>query len=138
MTYCKVGDLAIVVHDDALQENLGLIVRVISSAGMKNWYPYSKRLKRWHKRAKPLFSWHVESLSSRGICYSDRDDCLFYCHSGEIPDVDLRPLASLDEADEVLREAANPMQGAVDLYEKALMDSIKAARARYETCHRLG
>ena len=58
MTYCKVGDLAIVVYDELLQENLGLIVKIVSSAGLRRWYPYSKRLNRRHKRPKIFFSWN--------------------------------------------------------------------------------
>jgi len=105
MIYCKVGDLAIIVNDDLLQENLGVIVRIISSAGLKGWYPYSKRLKRWSKRSKTLFTWNVVALSSLGICYnSTEDDSLYYLLSGRWPDADLRPLTALEEADAVTRQ----------------------------------
>jgi len=95
MANCKVGDLAIIVRDDGLQENLGITVQIVGQAGYIRWYPYSIRLKRNYKRSRCMYSWSVVALSSRGICYRNCLGELNYYQEGEIPDSYLMPLPKL-------------------------------------------
>lgn len=94
MANCKVGDLAIVVKDDGLQENLGITVQIVGHRGYVWCYPYSKHLKRNYKRSRRLYSWDVIALSSVGICYNT-DETLHYCREGWFPDAYLQPLPKL-------------------------------------------
>jgi hypothetical protein len=101
MANCKVGDLAIIVKDDGLQENLGITVQIIGLAGYLGWYPYSQRLKRSYKRPRRLYSWKVVALSSKGICYRNSEDELFFSKVGNLPDVCLQRLPKLPAENEV-------------------------------------
>jgi hypothetical protein len=103
MANCKVGDLAIIVIDEGLQENLGITVQIVGYAGYVNWYPYSKRLKRNYKRSRRLYSWNVVALSSTGICYSANGN-LRYCREGWFPDAYLQRLPKLPAEKEVFSE----------------------------------
>jgi len=104
MTHFKVGDLAIIVKDDGLQENLGITVQIVGQAGYIAWYPYSRRLKRSYKRPRRLYSWSVVALSSRGICYRNSKDELFFSHAGEVPDSCLQRLPKIPVSNEVFAE----------------------------------
>lgn len=104
MANCKVGDLAIIVIDEALQENLGITVQIVGHAGYVNWYPYSKRLKRSCKRPRRLYSWNVVALSSKGICYRNYYGDLYYRVEGSIPDAYLQRLPKLPADNEVFTE----------------------------------
>ena len=104
MANCKVGDLAIIVKDDGLQENLGITVQIIGLAGYVGWYPYSQRLKRSYKRPRRLYSWKVVALSSRGICYRNCEDELFFSQVGNLPDACLQRLPKLPAENEVFSE----------------------------------
>lgn len=104
MTHFKVGDLAIIVKDDGLQENLGITVQIVDRVGYITWYPYSLRLKRSYKRPRRLYSWSVVALSSRGICYRDSNDELFFAHAGEVPDSCLQRLPKIPVSTELLAE----------------------------------
>lgn len=103
MANCKVGDLAIIIRDDGLQENLGITVQIVGHAGYVWLYPYSKRLKRNYKRSRRLFSWNVVALSSTGICYSTNGS-LRYCHEGWFPDAYLQRLPKLPVEREVFSD----------------------------------
>ena len=103
MANCKVGDLAIIVIDEGLQENLGITVQIVGLAGYVNWYPYSKRLKRSCKRPRRLYSWNVVALSSVGICYSSNGE-LEFCREGWFPDAYLQRLPKLPAEKEVFSE----------------------------------
>jgi hypothetical protein len=103
MANCKVGDLAIIVIDEGLQENLGITVQIVGYAGYVNWYPYSKRLKRSCKRPRRLYSWNVVALSSTGICYSTNGK-LRFCSEGWFPDAYLQRLPKLPAEKEVFSE----------------------------------
>ena len=85
MANCKVGDLAIIVRDDGLQENLGITVQIVGIEGYVWLYPYSKRLKRNYKRSRRLYSWNVVALSNTGICYSSHGE-LEFRREGWFPD----------------------------------------------------
>ena len=104
MANCKVGDLAIIVKDDGLQENLGITVQILGHRGYVWCYPYSKRLKRNYKRSRRLYSWNVVALSSTGICYSS-DGELEFRREGWFPDAYLQRLPKLPEEKEVFTEA---------------------------------
>ena len=104
MANCKVGDLAIIVKDDGLQENLGITVQIIGLAGYVGWYPYSQRLKRSYKRPRRLYSWKVVALSSKGICYRNCKDELFFSQVGNLPDSCLQRLPKLPADNEVFSE----------------------------------
>jgi hypothetical protein len=104
MANCKVGDLAIIVIDEALQENLGITVQIVGLAGYIAWYPYSKRLKRSCKRPRRLYSWNVVALSSKGICYRNYYGDLYYRGEGDIPDAYLQRLPKLPAEKEVFSE----------------------------------
>ena len=104
MANCKVGDLAIIVKDDGLQENLGITVQILGLAGYVGWYPYSHRLKRSYKRPRRLYSWKVVALSSRGICYRNGEDELFFSKVGKVPDACLQRLPKLPADNEVFSE----------------------------------
>ena len=104
MANCKVGDLAIIVKDDGLQENLGITVQIIGLAGYVGWYPYSHRLKRSYKRPRRLYSWKVVALSSKGICYRNGEDELFFSQVGNLPDACLQRLPKLPADNEVFSE----------------------------------
>ena len=104
MANCKVGDLAIIVKDDGLQESLGITVQIIGLAGYVGWYPYSHRLKRSYKRPRRLYSWKVVALSSKGICYRNGEDELFFSQVGNLPDACLQQLPKLPADNEVFSE----------------------------------
>ena len=103
MANCKVGDLAIIVRDDGLQENLGITVQILGHRGYVWLYPYSKRLKRNYKRSRRLYSWNVVALSSVGICYSSNGE-LEFCREGWFPDAYLQRLPKLPAENEVCSE----------------------------------
>ena len=103
MANCKVGDLAIIVRDDGLQENLGITVQIVGYAGYVWLYPYSKLLKRNYKRSRRLYSWNVIALSSVGICYSSNGE-LEFCFEGWFPDAYLQRLPKLPAEIEVFSE----------------------------------
>ena len=104
MANCKVGDLAIIVKDDGLQENLGMTVQIVGCLGYRDWYPYSERLKRPYKRPRRLYSWSVVALSSTGICYRDQYGDLYYRQEGDFPDAYLQRLPKLPADKEVFSE----------------------------------
>ena len=103
MANCKVGDLAIIVRDDGLQENLGITVQILGHRGYVWCFPYSKRLKRNYKRSRRLYSWNVVALSSVGICYSSNGE-LEFCREGWFPDAYLQRLPKLPAEKEVFAE----------------------------------
>lgn len=103
MANCKVGDLAIIVRDDGLQENLGITVQILGHRGYVWCYPYSKRLKRNYKRSRRLYSWNVVALSNVGICYSSNGN-LEFCRQGWFPDAYLQRLPKLPAEKEEFSE----------------------------------
>ena len=104
MANCKVGDLAIIVKDEGLQENLGITVQIVGCAGYVGWYPYSQRLKRSYKRPRRLYSWNVVALSNKGICYRNYYGDLYYLVEGRLPDAYLQRLPKLPVDKEVFSE----------------------------------
>ena len=97
-------DLAIIVINEGLPENLGITVQIVGCAGYVNWYPYSKRLKRSCKRPRHLYSWNVAALSSKGICYHNHYDDLSYRGEGKVPDFYLQRLPKLPADKELFSE----------------------------------
>jgi hypothetical protein len=87
-------DLAIVVKDDGDQFNLGIVVRIISSAGPQNWFPWDSVTMSWSCRSRSIKTWNVEALSGRGLSYHSQD-CfgdLIVLRFGPIPDTYLQRL----------------------------------------------
>jgi len=123
MANCKVGDLAIIVRDDGLKENLGLTVQIVGHAGYVWCFPYSKRLKRNYKRSRRLYSWNVVALSSTGICYSTNGK-LRFCSEGWFPDAYLQRLPKLPADEEVFSEEEIKANNGVN---------CEAKRSDYET-----
>lgn len=78
---CAVGDLAITVNCN-LPENLGNIVRVISSFGYEEWEGFSE----------PLFTWNVEVATEGGRLFYRVEDGIAGFDAGPVPDKYLRRL----------------------------------------------
>ena len=78
---CAVGDLAITVKSN-LPENLGNIVRIISSKGFQQW-PRHEEL---------LYTWNVEVATENGLLHYRYEQELCTTKSGPVPDSYLRRL----------------------------------------------
>ena len=78
---CAVGDLAITVNCK-IPENLGNIVRIISSGGFQEWQGYSE----------PLYTWNVEVATEGGALFYEVEDGIEAYTSGPAPDIYLRRL----------------------------------------------
>ena len=78
---CAVGDLAITVNCK-IPENLGNIVRIISSGGFQEWQGYSE----------PLYTWNVEVATEGGALFYEGEDGIESYTSGPAPDIYLRRL----------------------------------------------
>lgn len=78
---CAVGDLAITVNCK-IPENLGNIVRIISSGGFQEWQGYSEL----------LYTWNVEVATEGGALFYEVEDGIETYTSGPAPDIYLRRL----------------------------------------------
>ena len=78
---CAVGDLAITVNCK-IPENLGNIVRIISSGGFQEWQGYSEL----------LYTWNVEVATEGGALFYEVEDGIEAYTSGPAPDIYLRRL----------------------------------------------
>jgi len=78
---CAIGDLAITVNCQ-IPENLGNIVRIISSGGFQEWNGFSE----------PLYTWNVEVATEGGVLFYEAEDGLEAFTAGPAPDVYLRRL----------------------------------------------
>ena len=78
---CAVGDLAITVNCK-IPENLGNIVRIISSGGFQEWQGYSEL----------LYTWNVEVATEGGALFYEVEDGIEAYISGPAPDIYLRRL----------------------------------------------
>ena len=78
---CAVGDLAITVNCK-IPENLGNIVRIISSGGFQEWQGYSE----------VLYTWNVEVATEGGALFYEVEDGIEAYTSGPAPDIYLRRL----------------------------------------------
>ena len=78
---CSVGDLAITVNCK-IPENLGNIVRIISSGGFQEWQGYSEL----------LYTWNVEVATEGGALFYEVEDGIEAYTSGPAPDIYLRRL----------------------------------------------
>ena len=76
---CSVGDLAITVNCK-LPENLGKIVRIVSSGGFQEWQGHSE----------PLYTWNVEVATEGGALFYECDAGIRSFTSGPAPDIYLR------------------------------------------------
>ena len=78
---CAVGDLAITVNCK-IPENLGNIVRIVSSGGFQEWQGYSEL----------LYTWNVEVATEGGALFYEVEDGIEAYTSGPAPDIYLRRL----------------------------------------------
>ena len=78
---CAVGDLAITVNCK-IPQNLGNIVRIISSGGFQEWQGYSEL----------LYTWNVEVATEGGALFYEVEDGIEAYTSGPAPDIYLRRL----------------------------------------------
>ena len=78
---CAVGDLAITVNCK-IPENLGNIVRIISSGGFQEWQGYSEL----------LYTWNVEVATEGGALFYEVEEGIEAYTSGPAPDIYLRRL----------------------------------------------
>jgi len=78
---CSVGDLAITVNCK-IPENLGNIVRIVSSGGFQEWQGYSEL----------LYTWNVEVATEGGALFYEVEDGIEAYTSGPAPDIYLRRL----------------------------------------------
>ena len=78
---CSVGDLAITVNCK-IPENLGNIVRIISSGGFQEWQGYGEL----------LYTWNVEVATEGGALFYEVEDGIETYTSGPAPDIYLRRL----------------------------------------------
>jgi hypothetical protein len=78
---CSVGDLAITVNCK-LPQNLGNIVRVISSAGFDEWQGFDEL----------IYTWNVEVATEGGQLFYEGEEGLVALKQGPVPDKYLRRL----------------------------------------------
>ena len=78
---CAVGDLAITVNCK-IPENLGNIVRIVSSGGFQEWQGYSEL----------LYTWNVEVATEGGALFYEVEEGIEAYTSGPAPDIYLRRL----------------------------------------------
>lgn len=107
---CSVGDLAITVNCK-IPENLGNIVRIVSSGGFQEWQGYSK----------PLYTWNVEVATEGGSLFYECEDGIEAYTSGPAPDIYLRRLTPPHGY--LLEEFADSEQMQLDLHEIELTEN---------------
>jgi hypothetical protein len=78
---CAVGDLAITVNCK-LPQNLGNIVRIVSSVGFDEWQGYSEL----------LYTWNIEVATEGGALFYEGENGVETYISGPAPDIYLRRL----------------------------------------------
>lgn len=78
---CAVGDLAITVSC-RIPENLGNIVRIISSDGFQEWNGHTEL----------LYTWNVEVATEGGMLFYEDENGIDAYTSGPAPDIYLRRL----------------------------------------------
>ncbi len=96
---CQIGDLAITVKCE-IPENLGRIVRVVSSNGIEHWSDYG-----------PMHTWEVQTLSESDTLTYVIKGKLCFRSKGPVPDAFLRPLrppAPDEELEQVQPQPAEP------------------------------
>ena len=76
---CAVGDLAITINCK-LPQNLGNIVRIVSSVGFDEWQGYSEL----------LYTWNVEVATEGGALFYENENVIEAYTSGPAPDIYLR------------------------------------------------
>lgn len=76
---CAVGDLAITVNCQ-IPQNLGNIVRIVSSGGFQEWQGFSQL----------LYTWNVEVATEGGALFYEVENGIEAFTSGPAPDIYLR------------------------------------------------
>lgn len=109
---CSVGDLAITVNCK-IPENLGNIVRIISSGGFQEWQGYSE----------PLYTWNVEVATEGGSLFYECEDGIEAYTSGPAPDIYLRRLTPPQGY--LLDEFSESEQLQMELYEQDCLEGVE-------------
>ena len=109
---CAVGDLAITVNCK-IPENLGNIVRIVSSGGFQEWQGYSE----------PLYTWNVEVATEGGALFYEGEDGIEAYTSGPAPDIYLRRLTPPQGY--LLEEFSESEQLQMELYEQDYLESVE-------------
>jgi hypothetical protein len=109
---CSVGDLAITVNCK-IPENLGNIVRIVSSGGFQEWQGYSE----------PLYTWNVEVATEGGALFYEGEDGIEAFTSGPAPDIYLRRLTPPQEY--LLEEFSESEQLQTELYEQDCLEGVE-------------
>ncbi|MBT8539471.1 hypothetical protein G6736_08080 [Polynucleobacter paneuropaeus] len=109
---CSVGDLAITVNCK-IPENLGNIVRIVSSGGFQEWQGYSE----------PLYTWNVEVATEGGALFYEGEDGIEAFTSGPAPDIYLRRLTPPQEY--LLEEFSESEQLQMELYEQDSLEGVE-------------
>ena len=107
---CSVGDLAITVNC-RLPQNLGNIVRIVSSGGFDEWQGFSEL----------LYTWNVEVATEGGQLFYEGDAGLIGLKEGPVPDKYLRRITPPQGY--LMNEFADCEQLQLDLLE---IESIKS------------
>ena len=109
---CSVGDLAITVNCK-IPENLGNIVRIISSGGFQEWQGYSE----------PLYTWNVEVATEGGSLFYECEDGIEAFTSGPAPDIYLRLLTPPQGY--LLEEFSESEELQMELYEQDCLEGVE-------------
>jgi hypothetical protein len=107
---CAVGDLAITVNCK-IPENLGNIVRIISSGGLQEWQGHSEL----------LYTWNVEVATEGSALFYEFENGIEAYTSGPAPDIYLRRLTP--PQDYLIDEFADSEQLQINFHEVDIVES---------------
>jgi hypothetical protein len=107
---CAVGDLAITVNCQ-IPQNLGNIVRIVSSGGFQEWQGFSQL----------LYTWNVEVATEGGALFYEVENGIETFTSGPAPDIYLRRITPPQGY--LLDEFADSEQLQLDFHEVELLET---------------
>lgn len=107
---CAVGDLAITVNCQ-IPQNLGNIVRIVSSGGFQEWQGFSQQ----------LYTWNVEVATEGGALFYEVENGIETFTSGPAPDIYLRRITPPQGY--LLDEFADSEQLQLDFHEVELLET---------------
>jgi len=107
---CAVGDLAITVNCQ-IPQNLGNIVRIVSSGGFQEWQGFSQL----------LYTWNVEVATEGGALFYEVENGIETFTSGPAPDMYRRRITPPQGY--LLDEFADSEQLQLDFHEVELLET---------------
>jgi hypothetical protein len=107
---CAVGDLAITVNCQ-IPQNLGNIVRIVSTGGFQEWQGFSQL----------LYTWNVEVATEGGALFYEVENGIEAFTSGPAPDIYLRRITPPQGY--LLDEFADSEQLQLDFHEVELLET---------------